>query len=39
MDDVVISLDADGFTIGDGTGGTNYFNVNLETNTYMALIG
>ena len=39
VDDVVISLDADGFTIGDGTGGTNYFNVNSETNTYMALIG
>ena len=36
-DDHVISLDADGFTVGDGTvGPTNIFNVNGRTYTYIA---
>lgn len=36
--DHIISLDADGFTVGDGTGGTggNSANVNLRVYTYIA---
>lgn len=34
--DHIISLDANGFTVGDGTGSTNQFNVNLRLYTYMA---
>jgi len=33
--DMIISLDADGFTVGDGTGLANYFNVNLVVYTYI----
>lgn len=36
-DDHVISLDTDGFTVGDGTGGAgNFFNVNLRNYAYQA---
>lgn len=37
-DDYIISLDANGFTVGDGTGGTNgnQSNVNLQVYTYIA---
>lgn len=36
-DDDIISLDADGFTVGDGTGaGVNNWNVNLQVYTYIA---
>ena len=34
VDDQIISLDADGFTVGDGTGGTNC-NVNARTYFYV----
>jgi len=36
--DYIISLDADGFTIGDGTGGSggNSLNVNLRDYTFIA---
>jgi len=35
--DNVISLDADGFTVGDGTGGfTDVFNVNAQLYTFIA---
>lgn len=35
--DEIISLDADGFTVGDGTpAGANYANINLVTYTYIA---
>lgn len=34
--DHIISLDADGFTVGDGTGDANYANVNTKSYTYIA---
>lgn len=36
--DYIISLDSDGFTVGDGTGGTggNVFNVNARSYAYVA---
>lgn len=34
--DMIISLDADGFTVGDGTGVANAFNINLQDYTYVA---
>ncbi len=34
--DHVISLDANGFTVGDGTGGSNLYNVNARLYTYIA---
>lgn len=37
--DQIISLDADGFTVGDGTPSTNHCNVNLRVYTYWALGG
>jgi len=36
VDDMIISLDADGFTVGDGTGSVNYMNVNLRNYAYQA---
>ncbi len=35
--DHIISLDASGFTVGDGTGDANRFNVSGSTYTYLAL--
>jgi hypothetical protein len=35
-DDHIISLDSDGFTVGDGTGGSNEVNVNTGIYTYVA---
>ena len=35
--DHIISLDADGFTVGDGTGTTNIFNVGVAVYTCIAL--
>lgn len=35
--DHIISLDSNGFTVGDGTGSSNYFNVNARIYTYLAL--
>jgi hypothetical protein len=38
--DMIISLDSDGFTVGDGTplgGGVNNFNVNARVYTYIAM--
>jgi len=35
MNDMIISLDADGFTVGDGTGDVNTFNVNAQVYTYI----
>jgi len=37
-DDYIISLDSDGFTVGDGTGTGNLLNVNLTVYTYVAWI-
>lgn len=34
--DHIISLDSNGFTVGDGTGSSNYFNVNARVYTYVA---
>lgn len=34
--DHIISLDADGFTVGDGTGEVNAFNINARVYTYIA---
>lgn len=34
--DMIISLDVDGFTVGDGTGSSNRVNINLITYTYIA---
>ena len=34
--DHIISVDVDGFTVGDGTGFTNILNVNLVVYTYVA---
>lgn len=34
--DQIISLDSDGFTVGDGTGSANVLNINLSTYTFMA---
>ena len=34
--DMIISLDPDGFTVGDGTGNANYFNINTITYTFIA---
>ena len=34
--DHIISLDANGFTVGDGTGSANSFNINLMSYTYIA---
>ena len=37
-DDHIISLDSDGFTVGDGTGGVgNWLNLNTAVYTYIAL--
>jgi len=35
-DDHVVSLDSNGFTVGDGTGDTNYCNVSSRVYTYVA---
>jgi hypothetical protein len=35
IDDQIISLDADGFTVGDGTGSSNYCNL-AQVYTYIA---
>ena len=35
-DDHIISLDADGFTVGDGTGWANVFNINAIDYAYIA---
>ena len=35
-DDHIISLDPDGFTVGDGTLDANRFNINLQVYTYIA---
>ena len=35
-DDMIISLDSDGFTVGDGTGEANELNVNTRVYTYIA---
>ena len=34
--DMIISLDADGFTVGDGTGSANYMNVAARNYAYQA---
>lgn len=34
--DHIVSLDADGFTVGDGTGTSNQFNVNASVYSYIA---
>lgn len=36
VDDMIISLDADGFTVGDGTGSANYMNVGARNYAYQA---
>ena len=36
MDDMLRSLDPDGFTVGDGTGFANTFNINLEDYSFIA---
>ena len=37
--DHIISLDADGFTVGDGSGGAgNFFNVNLRNYAYQTFV-
>jgi len=35
--DHILSLDADGFTVGDGTGFRNVFNINLQVYTYICI--
>lgn len=35
--DHIISMDSNGFTVGDGTGSSNYLNVNARIYTYLAL--
>lgn len=35
--DHIISLDSNGFTVGDGTGSSNYLNVSARVYTYIAL--
>ena len=35
--DMIISLDADGFTVGDGTGVGNFMNINGVTYGYLAI--
>lgn len=35
-EDHIISLDSDGFTVGDGTGSANYFNVGDRNYAYQA---
>lgn len=36
LDDHIVSLDADGFTLGDGSGSSNQFNVNATVYNYIA---
>ena len=36
QEDHIISLDADGFTVGDGTGSSNYMNVGDRNYAYQA---
>jgi len=39
LPDIIISFDADGFTVGDGTGSSNYANTLGRIYSYIALKG